>query len=217
VIGAALAPTIDWRALLWTLLAFFLAMGISAHALDLLQGDPLKTRIPRLHLWLLACISIAGAIAIGAVVGIRETWTVIPCILFGGFIVFAYNLELFGGFFHHDIWFGAAWGAFPAVTAYIAQTHTVSWEIGLVAVACLLYSLAQRVLSRQSRLFRRKVSGLQGHYFDIGGQPVVPGIEVREGRHTLKTEDIIGPADQALKLMTWTIIIMAIGILIAKI
>src|SRR5881409_4014751 len=34
----------------------------------------------------------------------------------GGFLVCAYNLELFGGRFHSDRWFALAWGAFPLLT-----------------------------------------------------------------------------------------------------
>lgn len=209
VIGAALAPQISWEALLWTLLAFFLAMGISAHFLDELNGRPLKTHIPDLILKAGAGLALGGAIVIGAVVGAKETWTVVPCIIFGGAIVLLYNLEWFGGIFHKDIWFGAAWGAFPAVTAYVAQTHRVSWEIALVAAACLLYSLAQRVLSRQSRFWRRKVGEVEGHYFVSG--------DYRRQKHNLTKEDIYAPADLALKYMTWTVVAAAIGMLVAKI
>jgi len=210
VLGAALAPALDWEPLIWTLLAFFLAMGIGAHCLDELKGRPLKTRFSDLALWITAGVSIAGAIAIGAVVGVKETWTVIPCMVFGGFIVFAYTLE-WGpkGFFHRDEWFGAAWGAFPVVTAYVAQTHSVSWEIALVAAACLLYSLAQRVLSRQSRFWRRKIGEVDGHYFISD--------DYRRQKHNLTKEDIYAPADLALKYMTWTVVAAAVGMLVAKI
>ena len=37
-IGAALAPRLDWAVLGWTVLAFALALGIGAHALDELSG-----------------------------------------------------------------------------------------------------------------------------------------------------------------------------------
>lgn len=215
VIGAALAPAIDREPLLWTLLAFFLAMGIGAHCLDELHGRPLKTKVPGLVLIFAAVISIGGAVTIGAIVGVSKTVWVIPCIIFGGFIVVAYTLEL--GFFHHDFWFGAAWGAFPAVTAYVTQTHRVSWEIALVAVACLLYSLAQRVLSRHSRFWRRRVQAIQGVYFETQDYPVDPEMPFWGQTHNLTKEAIIGPADLALKLMTWTVVAAAIGMLISKI
>src|ERR1700746_2156361 len=46
VIGAALAPHAQLTPLLAALAAFFLAVGLAAHALDELQGRPLRTRIP---------------------------------------------------------------------------------------------------------------------------------------------------------------------------
>ncbi len=46
VMGAALAPQFEWDRLLAALAAFFLGMGVGAHALDELNGRPLRTRIP---------------------------------------------------------------------------------------------------------------------------------------------------------------------------
>ncbi len=214
LIGAALAPQLNWGTLGWTLLAFFLGMGIGGHCLDELCGRPLRTKIPGVLLWTLAIVSIAGAIAIGVLVGVRETVWVIPCIIFGGFIVFAYNMEWAKGFFHYDFWFGLAWGAFPAVTAYIAQTHTVSWGIIFVAGACLLYSMTQRVLSSHARLFRRKVRGIEGRYFLYGEGPVCPGMPDGGSQAPLTTKVIIGPAEVALKFMNGTVVIAAIGLLL---
>ena len=45
-IGATLAPRFDGGRLVATLLAFFLAVGVCAHALDELHGRPLRTTIP---------------------------------------------------------------------------------------------------------------------------------------------------------------------------
>jgi len=227
LIGAAVVvPELNWSTLGWTVLAFFLGMGIGAHCLDELNGRPLRTKIPTLALWMVAIASIAGAVAIGVFIGLEETIWVLPCILFGGFIVFAYTLEWprdhprFGivkelglvGFFHKDIFFGIAWGAFPAITAYTAQTHTLSPAMILVAAACLLYSMTQRVLSTQSRFFRRKVMELRGKYYVEGEGSVVPGTVGWNPGHDLTIKDIIGPADLALKFMTWTVVAAAIGL-----
>ncbi|MBA7681838.1 hypothetical protein ES703_90179 [subsurface metagenome] len=207
-IGAALAPRLDWGVLGWTILAFFLAMGIGGHCLDELNGRPLRTQLPSWGLWLAVVLSIAGAIAIGILIGVRETVWVIPSIVFGGFIVFAYNLELGPkGFFHRDEWFGFAWGAFPVLTAYVAQAHTISPEIVFVAGGCLLYSMVQRVLSLQARFWRRKVLMFEGHYFtDAPTEPNRPRV--------LTKQDIIKPAELALKLMTWTVVAAAVGLLL---
>ena len=133
-IGAALAPRMQWGLLGWTTLAFLLAMGIGAHALDELQGRPLRTQIPGGVLIALAAVSI---VAVGA------------------FLVVAYNLELFGGALHSDVWFAGAWGAFPVLTAYAASAERIRGEAVAAAAFAFLVSLAQRRLSTEVRRIRR--------------------------------------------------------------
>lgn len=217
VIGAALAPMMNWGTLLWTLLAFFLAMGIGAHCADELKGRPLRTTIPGWILAPLGGVSLGGAAVIGLTVGIQETIWIFPCVIFGVFIVFAYNLELFRGFFHNNFWFGFAWGAFPAITAYIAQTHTISLTIILVAAACLGYSMAQRVLSLHARFWRRRVTAIEGCYFETPDYPVVPSTPFWGQTHNMTREVIIKPAEVALKCMTWTVVAAAVGLLLLHI
>ena len=154
-IGAALAPQMKWGLLGWTVLAFFLAMGIGAHALDELNGRPLRTRIPSAVLVTLAAVSIAAACAIGIVAASRSTWWLLAFIAFGAFVAVAYNLELLGGAFHSDLWFALAWGAFPVLTAYFASAEQLRAEAFAAAAFATLASLAQRTLSTPVRLARR--------------------------------------------------------------
>jgi hypothetical protein len=155
-IGAALAPRMKWGLLGWTTLAFFLALGVGAHALDELNGRPLRTRIPGAALVALAVTSIAGACAIGIVVASGTTWWLLAFVAFGAAIVAAYNLELFGGMFHSDAWFAAAWGAFPVLTAYFASAERIRGEAVAAAAFAFLASLAQRRLSTDVRAARRE-------------------------------------------------------------
>ena len=103
VIGAAIAP--EWRPgrLGLALGAFFLALGIGAHALDELSGRPLQTEIPSALLVGLAVVSIGAACAVGIAVASDSTWWLLAFVAVGAFIVVAYNLELFGGAFHSDL------------------------------------------------------------------------------------------------------------------
>jgi hypothetical protein len=154
-IGAALAPRMQWGLLGWTTLAFLLAMGIGAHALDELQGRPLQTRIPGGVLIALATVSIAAACAIGIVVATQSTLWLLAFVAFGGVVVVAYNLELFGGALHSDFWFAGAWGAFPVLTAYAASAERIRAEAVAAAAFAFLVSLAQRRLSTEVRRIRR--------------------------------------------------------------
>src|SRR5438552_271182 len=65
LIGASLAPTLDLKRLAATLLAFFFAVGISAHALDELRGRPLKTELPGGVLWTVAIAGLFLAVGLG--------------------------------------------------------------------------------------------------------------------------------------------------------
>src|SRR5262245_15759744 len=155
-IGAALAPHMRWGLLGWTTLAFFLALGVGAHALDELNGRPLRTQIPSAVLGALAVGSIGAACAIGIVVAAGSTWWLLAFVAAGAFIVVAYNLELFAGRFHSDLWFAAAWGAFPVLTAYFASAERIRAEAIAAAAFAFLASLAQRRLSTEVRAARRQ-------------------------------------------------------------
>src|SRR5207248_11219493 len=93
-VGAALAPRFHTDRFVWALAAFFLAMGVAAHALDELHGRPLRTRIPSAALVALAVVSLAGAVAIGIGAAIAWGWGLLVFVAVGAVLVPAYNLEL---------------------------------------------------------------------------------------------------------------------------
>ncbi len=162
VLGAALAPTLHYDRLAATLLAFFLAVGIAAHALDELQGRPLRTRIPSSALVLLTALSLAGAMALGLLGAVLVSPWLLAFVAFGAFIILAYNLELFGGRFHSDLWFALAWGAFPLLTAYWASAERLEPAAAAGAAAAFALSLAQRTLSSRVRSVRRRTQSIEG-------------------------------------------------------
>ncbi|HET6714896.1 MAG TPA: hypothetical protein VFI59_14475 [Actinomycetota bacterium] len=162
VIGASLARDVDLRWLGETLLAFLLAMGFAAHALDELHGRPLRTRISDAVLIAVAIAGLAGAVALGIDGMIQISPWLGVFIVVGAFLVVCYNLELFGGAFHSDVWFALAWGAFPVLTAYFAQTAALGVAALLAAAACATLSAAQRALSTPVRRLRRHVVDVRG-------------------------------------------------------
>ena len=161
-IGAALAPRMDWALLGWTALAFALALGVGAHALDELNGRPLQTRIPARGLVALAVVSISAACGIGVAVAISRTLWLLVFVAVGAFFVVAYNLELFGGRFHSGLWLSFAWGAFPVLTAYFASARTLHGAAFAAAGYAFAAIWAQRRLSTQVRLVRRRVVAVEG-------------------------------------------------------
>jgi len=152
-IGGALVPHMRWNVLGWTVLAFLLAMGIGAHALDELHGRPLGTHIPAGVLVLLAVVSVAAAGAIGLVVAAERTWWLAAFVAVGAFLVVAYNLELFRGAFHSDVWFAVAWGSFPLLAAYLAVAERITVEALVAAVFAgflLCWHYADRTMARRN-------------------------------------------------------------------
>jgi hypothetical protein len=204
-IGAALAPEPAGRRLLAALAAFGLALGIGAHALDELNGRPLNTRISDRALSALAAISIGGAVAIGIAAALSWTLWLLPFVVAGGSLVLAYNLELFGGFFHTDLWFGLAWGAFPLLTGYFVVAEKLTPEAGLAAIFALLSSLAQRELSTQVRKVRRRVDAVTGSLTMADGT-----------REDITADTLIGAPEAALRLLAAAMVSLATALLVLR-
>jgi hypothetical protein len=152
-VGAAIAPHFHLDRLGWALLAFFLAMGVAAHALDELKGRPLRTRIPDWALIALGVAGVAAAAAIGVGAAIAWGYGLLAFIVVGAVLVPAYNLELA---LHNDVGFALAWGAFPALTGYFVEAQTLRLDAIAVAIYAFALSLAQRALSTPVRRARRE-------------------------------------------------------------
>ena len=205
VIGACVAPAVNVDWLFETVLAFFLAMGLAAHALDELNGHPLRTRIPDGVLSTIAVVGLAGAFALGihgAIVVSPWLWAFIAV---GGFLVVAYNMELFGGAFHSNLWFALGWGAFPALTAYFAQTATIRVEAVLVAGGCAALSAAQRVLSTPVRRLRRKVASVTGELVTTEG-----------AREPIDAASLRAAPEGALRWLSVAVPLFAAALLVAR-
>lgn len=204
-VGAALAPHMDWALLGWTTLAFALAMGVGAHALDELRGRPLQTRIPRQVLVTLAVVSISGACAIGVAVAVSRTLWLLVFVVVGAFLVVAYNLELFGGTFHGGLWFPAAWGAFPVLTAYFASARTLHAAAFAAAAYAFAASWAQQQLSTPVRLVRRRVVAIKGQ------------AQLDDGTSLPLDADVLaaGP-ETALKALAAATVLIAVALLLLR-
>jgi hypothetical protein len=205
-LGAALTPAFAWSRFLPTLAAFFLAVGIGAHALDELNGRPLRTRIPSAVLVALAAVSIAGAVAVGVAGALTvDPWLAV-FVAAGGFIVVAYNLELAGGRFHGDLWFALAWGAFPVLTAYFAAAERLDAVAVAGALFALLSSLAQRTLSTPVRDVRRRVVLVEGR------------VERRDGSvEPVTTELLLRGKEDALRALAGACVALAVALVIMRV
>jgi hypothetical protein len=187
-VGAALAPHFQLDRLLWALAAFALAMGVAAHALDELNGRPLRTQIGSGTLVALTVVSLAGALAIGVYGAVEWGYGLLAFVAVGAFLVPAYNLELFGGRFHTDWWFALAWGGFAVLTGFFVEAQSLGLEAVLAAGYATALSLAQRRLSTPVRHARRTVGDTAG----------------------------TGPLEHALRALTWASVLIACALVAAR-
>jgi hypothetical protein len=201
VVGACLAPVVAWDRLGLTVLAFALAMGVGAHALDELSGRPLRTAIPSSVLVALAVASVGAACAIGAAVAASFSWWLLAFVAVGAFLVPAYNLELLGGRFHTDLWFALAWGAFPVLTGYWACAGTLRAPALAAAAWATALSLAQRRLSTPVRRVRRSVREIEGATVLADGT-----------REPLGAAALIAAPEAALRLLTAATLLLAAAV-----
>ncbi len=205
VLGGLIVSRVNWVVLGATVLAFFLAVGISAHALDELRGRPLGTSLPSWALAGAGAAGLAGACAIGILGVTRVGPGLIAFVAVGAILVLGYNLELFGGRLHNDIAFALAWGAFPVLTAAYAEAHSLSLAAIILAAAAALLSGAQRALSTPARRLRRSVTSVEGQMVLEDGTVV-----------SLDRSAILAPLETALRLLSWTAVALALSVACAR-
>ena len=205
VLGACVVDTIQPRYLVMALVAFFLAVGVAAHALDELHGRPLRTQIPRSVLISLAMIGVVGALAIGLYGASIVSWWGLVFIAIGGFLVPAYNLEWFDGRFHTDLWFAVMWGGFPALAGGFSQTGRIDVPILLISAGCGYVAAAQRRLSTPVRSLRRRATTVSGQisYDDGTAVPIDAAAMTRA-------------PEGALRLLWVAMVLLAAGLVITR-
>ncbi|HKR67595.1 MAG TPA: hypothetical protein VJT16_01965 [Streptosporangiaceae bacterium] len=205
VLGAMLAPHVRLDRLIAALIAFFLAVGIAAHALDELHGRPLRTAIPRSALITVTVAGLAGAVGLGAIGISRVGWGLLPFMIIGPLLVIGYNAELFGGLIHTDLGFAAAWGAFPALTGYVAEAGRLAVAPIVAAGAAMALSAGQRHLSTPARMLRRRTSTVTG------------SITLNSGEVTsLDATRLLEPLERALRSLSWGVVLLAVALATAR-
>ena len=188
-LGAALAPHFRTGRMLWTMAAFALALGIAAHALDELNGRPLRTKIRNGVLVVLGIAALAGACAIGVWGAIEwDEPALLIFVAFGALVVPAYNLEWFGGALHNTLGLALAWAAFPVLTAYFAEANTLRPEAFLGAGYAAATIVVQRTLSTP----------------------------VRHARRTLGTTAGVEPMERSLRILPWANVLLACALVVAR-
>jgi len=202
VIGACLVGPVNAVRLIFSVVAFFLAVGVGAHALDELHGRPLATSIPTWQLVAASCVGLGGAVALGIVGLFLVSPYLALFIVVGVTIALAYNLELFHGRLHSDAVFALGWGGFPLLTAYFAQHANVSIASLFATAFATFVSKTQRELSSPARDIRRRTTSVEGYLLRTDGTTV-----------PITSQSLLEPLERALRSLCWAAFVLAVALL----
>jgi hypothetical protein len=205
VIGACLVGPVSTSHLIATVLAFFLAVGVAAHALDELSGRPMRTTIPAWQLVLAATAGLAGAVTLGVIGAVLVAPAIGIFVAVGLVLAVGYNLELFGGRLHTDAVFAISWGAFPVLTAYVAQHHALGVAAILASAFGAATSAAQRSLSTPARNLRRRTVDVEGSITHADAT-----------RSTITGSSLLEPLEGALRWMSIAMVALAVALVVAR-
>ncbi len=124
LIGSLLAPSVHYDRMAGMAFVYLVAVGVSAHSLDAMAPNkPWGDVLSRRQLMLLAGVGLVPALTLGLYYALTSAWLLIPLGLTELFFLLAYNLELFGGVFHTDMWFAFSWGFLPVLAGFVVQTN----------------------------------------------------------------------------------------------
>lgn len=166
VMGSLLADPVHWDRVGALAAAYFLGLGVGAHALDAVgsrEAKPWGAVFAPRQLWALAGGSVAAAYAIAAYYMVRYVPLLWGVALLEGFFLFAYNLEWFGGRFHTEGWFAFSWGFLPVLAGYVMQTNRVGPDAVLLGGAAALFSYVEIQASRPYKDLKRRSGSLTGY------------------------------------------------------
>ena len=212
LIGAAISPSMHLSRLILTLLAYFLGLGLSAHALNELHVRHWGENLTRHELEILFLLPLIGAISIGAygmlILYDASRSLIAPLILLvfiftETFFLIAYNSDIAKGRFHSTVSFAFSWAALPVIISFYVNALTITLPAVLVASAMAATAAIEITLSRWCKDFRRKNPTVELQFAD-------------RTKQDLNAPELIASPEKALKLIVIAVDLLSIGLIIHK-
>jgi hypothetical protein len=212
LVGAALSPTLHLDRVGLSLVAYFLGLGLSAHALNEIHARHWGVVLSENELKLLFALPLIGAISIG-VYGVYIlyrislggfAWLVLFAFMcLEIFFVFAYNTGLYKGRFHGDVSFAFSWAALPTMVSYYINSLEMTATAVLMALAMAATAGIEINLSRWCKDFRR--------------QRPLTEMRFEEGTNVkIGTVELIAKPEKSLKLIVIAVDLFAISLFLHR-
>ena len=213
LIGADLSPTLFLDRLCFTLAAYFLGLGISAHALNELNTRHWGVALTKTDLEIAFLLPLLGALSIG-LYGVNVMYHVsngnllpptilVLFIILETFFLFAYNLNYASGRFHNDLAFAFSWALLPFLTSYFVHSLTITAGAVLVGLALAATAMIEINLSRWCKNFRRRTNMTEIKFEDGTLLPISTPVLIRN-------------PEKALKLIVVVVDLLGIGLLAVR-
>jgi hypothetical protein len=181
--------------------AFFLGLGVGAHALDETMGNPLQTKLSKANLYLIGFSSLGIAVGIGAYYSFTLSLLLLPIVFAETFFAVCYNLEMFGKKLHASWVFSLSWGMIPLITGYFVNALSITLLIVLVSIAAGLLTYIQRVLSTSARFVRRKL-WQEGNLSSVQLE---------------SSKDLLVSSERVLKILNASMVILAVALVLERV
>ncbi|HYC11107.1 MAG TPA: hypothetical protein VEC02_00395 [Nitrososphaerales archaeon] len=128
LVGSLLARPVYFDRMGGMALVYFLAVGVGAHALDASAPNrPWGSFLSRPQFLAIAVAALGVSLSIGAYYALAFALVLFPIGFLELFFLLSYNLELFRGRFHTDLWFALSWGFLPVLAGFAVQTGAVTF------------------------------------------------------------------------------------------
>lgn len=160
-VGFAIHKPVNWELFGAAILAYFLGLGLAAHAFDQLSltGSRYVKYLTRRELLAIGISSLITAIAIGVFYMVKYSlWHLIWLIPLQAIFAIGYPIgETFRGKLHNDISFSFSFGALPPLVGFYVNTGELSLVVLPFMVLCGLVAYIEILLSRQCRRLRKEL------------------------------------------------------------
>jgi hypothetical protein len=212
LVGVALSPIIYVDRVGLTLLAYFLGLGLSAHALNELYAAHWTSALRKSELRAAFVLPLGGALVVGvygmfklfsASNSILAPVTLMVFVVMETFFLLAYNTDAFNGRFHSDLWFAFSWAALPTLISYYVNALTITPQVLLVALAMAATAGIEINLSRWCKDFRRRSALTELQFAD-------------DTHQSMNTIELVARPEKALKLIVVAVDMTAIGLIVYR-
>jgi len=212
LIGAAVSPSIYPTRVFLTALAYFLGLGLSAHALNELHSRHWVRALSERELRIVFFLPLVGALMIGAygMAALYESSEEILAplgllvfICLETFFLFAYNFDLAGGSFHSSGAFAFSWAFLPTLVSYYVNALAITAGAVLLGLAMAATAAVEINLSRWCKDFRRRSPMIEMRFADNTGLKMT-------------TAELVGRPERALKLIVVTVNLLAAGFIVYR-